>query len=33
MTINRLDGTRGGTFRIDLPGRPYIALRFVRVDT
>jgi hypothetical protein len=30
MTIETLEGTREGTFRVDLPGRQYIAVRLRR---
>jgi hypothetical protein len=30
MTIDELPGTFEGTFRLDLPGRPYIAVRMTR---
>ena len=30
MTVARLDGTREGTFRVDLPGRQYMAVRLRR---
>jgi hypothetical protein len=32
MTVTRLEGIYGGTFRIELPGQPYMALRMVRAD-
>jgi hypothetical protein len=32
MTIERLDGTYSGRFRLDLPGRQYIAVRLIAVD-
>jgi hypothetical protein len=32
MTIQRSEATRSGTFRVDLPARPYLALRFIRAD-
>lgn len=32
MTIEQLAGTYEGSFRIDLPGRPYIAVRMRRAD-
>lgn len=32
MTIQRLDGVYEGTFRIDLPGQQYIAVRMVRAE-
>ena len=31
MTIQRLDGTYSGRFRLPLPGKPFMALRVVRV--
>jgi len=33
MTIDTLPGTYTGTFRVDLPGREFIALRMTSVDT
>lgn len=30
MTVERLDGTYEGDFRIELPGRPYIAVRLIK---
>ena len=32
MTINRLDGTFSGKCRIDLPAKPYMALRIRAVQ-
>jgi hypothetical protein len=32
MTVTRLPGEHSGTFRVDLPGRQYMALRFIAVD-
>ncbi|SMH50928.1 Protein of unknown function [Rathayibacter oskolensis] len=32
MTVERLPGTYSGRFRIELPGREYIAVRLLRVD-
>jgi hypothetical protein len=29
MTIERLDRPREGTFRVELPGRPYMAIRLM----
>jgi len=32
MTIERQPGEYEGSFRIDLPGREYMAVRLIRVD-
>ena len=32
MTVDRLPGTFSGNFRVELPGRQYMALRLIRVD-
>jgi hypothetical protein len=32
MTITRLEGSYGGTFQVNLPTRPYMALRLIRND-
>lgn len=32
MTVERLEGTYEGSFRIDLPGRPYMAVRMIRSE-
>ena len=31
MTVDRLPGTRSGTARVELPGRPFMAVRAIRV--
>ncbi|HKT56289.1 MAG TPA: DUF5605 domain-containing protein [Microbacterium sp.] len=31
MTVDRLPGTHAGTVRVELPGRPYMAVRAVQV--
>ncbi|MBD2867123.1 DUF5605 domain-containing protein [Paenibacillus arenilitoris] len=33
MTIEKLPGTFEGTFRIELPGKPFMAVRLTKVDT
>ena len=32
MTINELEGTYSGEFRIDMPGKQYIAIRMIRIN-
>jgi hypothetical protein len=32
MTIKELEGTYSGQFRIDMPGKQYIAIRMIRVQ-
>jgi len=32
MTVEKVEGVREGTFRVDLPARPYMAVRVRRIQ-